>query len=110
MDIEKFVAGWLAAGNRFDKNQYLTYYTDEAKLEDISLGTTFVGHEGIGAYFTEYFIGYETQTRLLKLNIGTNTAKLEVEFTGSFPERQIGGKFELRFRDGKIDRATADLM
>ena len=63
-----------------------------------------------GSIFTSYFIGYKTQTRLLKLVVAEDSAHLEVEFTGKFPEGTIGGMFDFTFRDGKIATVTADLM
>ena len=34
--------------------------------------------------------------------------KIEVEFTGEFPEGRIGVIFDFTFKDGKIDKAKAD--
>jgi ketosteroid isomerase-like protein len=110
MDIAAFVADWIAAGNDYDTENYLGKYQEDAVLDDPSVGRTFEGHKGIREYFTSYFIGYKTQTTLVKLIAGDNNAHLEVEFTGTFPEGKIGGLFDFTFRDGKIATVTADLM
>ena len=107
MDIAAFLKDWIAAGNDYDTEKYLEKYKENALLDDPSVGRSFKGHEGIREYFTSYFIGYKTQTKLLKLISGDHTAHLEVEFTGSFPEGKIGGMFDFTFRDDKI--VTADL-
>lgn len=110
MDITSFVSDWIACGNAYDTENYLEKYQEDAILDDPSVGRKFKGHAGIRDYFTSYFIGYKTHTRLVRLDINNNEAHLEVEFTGEFPEGKIGGTFDLTFRDGKIAAAKADLI
>ncbi|MCW3126069.1 MAG: hypothetical protein JWO03_1727 [Bacteroidetes bacterium] len=111
MDIEKFIQKWIAAGNAYDTNGYLEKYHKNAVLDDPSVGQSFEGHTGIRKYFEDYFIGYKTQTRLIKSEItGDMSAHVEVEFTGEFPEGKIGGIFDLTFKSGKILSAKADLI
>lgn len=86
-------------------------YNTDAILDDPSVGRKFIGHDGIREYFNNYFIGYETQTRLVKLETDDNDAvHLEVEFTGTFPGEKLGGLFEMTFKDGKIATVIADLL
>jgi hypothetical protein len=111
MDIKAFVKNWLDKSNAYDTKKYLELWQEKAELDDPSVGRVFKGHSGIKNYFESYFIGYKTQTRLIKLEIiSDNEAHIEVEFTGEFPEGKIGGRFELTFKDGKIAKAKADLM
>lgn len=110
MDIAAFIEDWIAVSNAFDTEKYLTKYKADAVLDDPSVGRKFIGHEGIRDYFTSYFIGYKTQTRLVKLNINHNEAYLEVEFRGTFPEGKIGGVFNFVFDKGKIAEAKANLI
>lgn len=110
MDIKSFIADWIRLSNAFDTDQYLEKYSEDAVLDDPSVGRKFIGHVGIKEYFTSYFIGYKTQTRLVKLEINDNEAHLEVEFTGEFPEGKIGGMFDMVFKDGKIASVKADLI
>jgi len=110
MDINAFVNELLAAGNAYDTTGYLKKWHKNAVLSDPSVGQVFKGHSGIQKYFEDYFIGYKTQTRLIKLEIiNDETAHIEVEFTGEFPEAKIGGLFDFTFKDGKIASARADL-
>lgn len=110
-DIESFIAEWINLSNAYDTEAYLDKYHKDAILDDPSVGRKFTGHEGIREYFNSYFIGYNTQTRLVKLEIDeNNTAHLEVEFTGTFPEEKLGGLFEMSFKDGKIATVIADLL
>jgi hypothetical protein len=110
-DIKSFIKEWLALSNAFDTDSYLKKYHDDAVLDDPSVGEVFKGHAGIRKYFEAYFIGYKTQTRLLKLDILTDhSAHIEVEFTGEFPGNKIKGIFDFTFRAGKIASAKAELM
>jgi hypothetical protein len=110
MDIKQFLEEWLAASNAYDTAQYLKKYDENAVLDDLSVGRTFTGHDGICKYFEDYFIGYKTQTRMVKADIKDNSAQIEVEFTGEFPEGKTGGIFDFIFKNGKIVSAKADLL
>jgi ketosteroid isomerase-like protein len=110
MDIKTFIDEWLRVSNAFDTESYLEMYLEDAILDDPSVGRKFIGHKGIREYFTSYFIGYKTQTKLENLDINGDKPYLEVEFTGDFPEGKILGKFEFSFKNGKIAAVTADLI
>lgn len=111
IDIRKFIEEWLALSNAYDTENYLRKYHEDAELDDPSVGRVFKGHAGIRKYFENYFIGYRTQTRLVKLNVtGKDSAHLEVEFTGDFPEGKIGGVFDFKFKQNMIISARANLL
>ena len=111
MEIKSFIQNWIAVSNAYDTKNYLEKWDEKAVLDDPSVGQIFKGHSGIKKYFESYFIGYKTQTRLVKLNIiSENEAHAEMEFTGEFPEGKIGGTFDFTFKDGKIISAKADLL
>ena len=111
MDIKLFIEDWIAVSNAYYTEKYLEKWHKDAVLDDPSVGQVFEGHSGIKNYFESYFIGYKTQTRLVKLDIiSDNEAHIEVDFTGEFPEGKIGGMFDFTFKDGKIAKAKADLM
>lgn len=110
MNIKSFITDWIKTGNTYDTGRYLEFFQKNAILDDPSVGRKFNGHNGISQYFTSYFIGYKTQTRLVKLSTGENNAQLEVEFTGEFPEGKIGGTFDIIFDNEKISFIKADLL
>jgi hypothetical protein len=111
MDIKAFIKDWLVVSNAYDIKSYLEKWHKTAVLDDPSVGQVFKGHSGIKKYFEDYFIGYNTQTRLIKLNtLSENEAHIEVEFTGEFPGYRVGGMFDLTFKEGKILTAKADLI
>jgi ketosteroid isomerase-like protein len=111
MDIELFIADWLAAANAYDRHEFAAKWQENAVLKDTSIGEIFTGHTGIRSYFEDYFIGYKTQTKLLKLIVVSDKqAHVEVAFTGDFPGKKIKGTFDLTFSDGLISAAQADLL
>jgi len=111
MDIKEFIQDWIDKSNTYDTENYLKKWHKDAVLDDPSVGKIFKGHSGIKQYFESYFLDYSTQTRLVKMEIiSDHEVHLEVEFTGEFPEGKIGGIFEFILKDGKIDRAVADLL
>lgn len=110
MDIRSFISEWIKLSNAYNTDAYLEKYRSDATLDDPSVGRKFIGHEGIRDYFTTYFIEYKTQTRLIKLDIEQDSAHLEVEFTGTFPEGKIGGMFDITFKEEKIATVKAALI
>ncbi|MET0463937.1 MAG: nuclear transport factor 2 family protein [Chitinophagaceae bacterium] len=111
MDINAFVKDWLAAANAFDTDKWLAFFQKEATLDDPSVGSKFEGHVGIRQYFEDYFIGYNTQTELVKLEVKADTeVHLQLDFTGDFPGRKIVGTFDLKFRNNRIAFARAALI
>lgn len=111
MNIPEFINEWIAAGNAFDTEKYLTHYLPDAVLDDLSVGKKFIGQEGISNYFESYFIGYNTQTELVRLKVtDAHSAHLEVKFMGDFPEGAIGGTFDITFKQDKISFIKADLI
>lgn len=111
MNIKTFINNWIEAGNTFDTKKYLDFYLMNAVLDDPSVGRKFLGHKGIEDYFNSYFIGYNTHTKIVSLDIlDEYQVYLEVKFTGSFPEGTIGGTFRINFENGKISYLKADLI
>lgn len=104
------IAEWIAATNTHDSAAYLTFFTDDAVLDDLSVGQVFEGHAGINEYFQSYFVGYDTQTRLLSTEPRDGSLHVAVEFTGLFPERRVGGVFDVTLTaEDKIAHVRADL-
>lgn len=110
MDIKRFITDWLHAANTFDTPDFLKFWHPDAILDDPSVGHIFKGHSAIRNYFEDYFISYNTQTRLVRMEIiNEQEVHIEVDFTGEFPGGQIGGIFDFLLKDGKIAFAKADL-
>ena len=105
-----FLDEWIAASNAHDTERYLALWLEDAELVDPSVGDTFSGRERVREYFDDYFIGYDTQTRVVNHELRGDTLHIEVEFTGTFPEGRIGGTFDFVLREGRIAAAEADLI
>jgi len=110
MDINKFLQEWLTSSNNYDTENYITFYDKEAILEDVTLGETFNGHDGIIRYFKIHFIGYGTQTAIRSINtIDSSHVKIDAVFDGdSF--QGLEGVFDLNFENGKIKMAKCYLV
>lgn len=102
--------GWLDATNSHNVDRYLAFFTEDAVLDDLSVGRTFEGREGIAEYYDAYFIGYQTTTRLVSTEDRDGTLHVEVLFTGTFPGGETGGVFDIRFDGDRIEHIRADLV
>lgn len=110
MDTNAFLQSWLSASNSFDTNAYLQYYDEKAVIHDPAVGEKFIGHSRIRKYFEEYFIGYNTHTKIVKIEIPDDTsAHLETLFTGNFSEKGIDGTLDFTFHKDKIIHLKAEL-
>lgn len=109
-DQAQIVAKWIDATNTHDLTKYLSFFTEDAALDDPSVGEIFEGASAIGRYFQSYFVEYNTQTRLVRTERAQSTLHVEVDFTGDFPGGQTGGTFEITFSADKISHVKADLL
>lgn len=101
---------WIAATNTHDTAAYLDFFSSEGVLDDPSVGHTYNGPSEIADYFESYFIGYNTQTRLISIERRADSLHVEVDFTGDFPGGQTGGTFDITFDDDhEFERVRADL-
>jgi ketosteroid isomerase-like protein len=109
IDHESVIEKWIAAANAHDKAKYLAFFSDDAVLDDPSVGRKFRGRAGIGRYFDAYFIGYNTRTRLVSVEPEDKHLHVEVHFTGDFPGGKTGGIFDVTFKGDEISFVHADL-
>lgn len=108
-DQEAIISAWIAATNAHDTDTYLEFFTDDAVLDDPSVGEKFVGKDGIAEYYRSYFIGYNTTTRLVRAEAAGDQLHVVVDFTGDFPGGQTGGIFDITFTGDKILLIQANL-
>ena len=110
MSTDEIIADWIAVSNAHNTAGYLSFFTDDVVLDDTSVGDVFEGHEGLQRYFETYVVGYNTQTRLVSITPEGDHLHVVVDFTGTFPEGQIGGYFDITFTGDKISFMHADLL
>lgn len=110
IDQHAVIEEWIAATNTHETSRYLSYFTDDAVLDDPSVGRVFERREGIADYFESYFVGYDTHTRLVRIDVEDGHLHVEVEFTGDFPGGRAGGIFDISFAGAKLAHVRADLV
>ena len=99
----------IAATNAFAVEQVLGLFAHDAVIDDPSTGHRFDGHAGIRRYVEQYFVGYQTVTRLLSMQrIGPQRARVRVDFTGDFGH-EIGNLDITVDAQGLIAQLDADL-
>nr|BFF17072.1 hypothetical protein GCM10025730_05930 [Promicromonospora thailandica] len=100
---------WIAATNSHDPAAYLAFFTQDAVLDDPSVGEVFEGTPG-SASTSGRTSSATTHTRLVGTEPRDGYIHVEVEFTGTFPERRIGGIFDVTLTpEHKIRHVRADL-
>lgn len=110
LDHDEIITRWIDDANSHERARFLAHFTPDAILDDLSVGEVFEGYEGIGDYFDAYFLGYDTQTRLVRTEQRDGILHVEVHFTGSFPGGQTGGTFDITFDGDRISHVRADLI
>lgn len=108
--LRGIIEDWIAASNAHDTAAYLAFFTDDPTIDDPSVGAVFSHLAGVRDYFETYVVGYNTQTRIVSVEFGADGAHVEVEFRGDFPERRLGGVFDLSFDGERIAFIRADLL
>ena len=99
----------IAATNAFAVERVLALFAHHAVIDDPSTGHRFDGHAGIRRYVEQYFVGYQTVTRLLSMQrLGPQRARVRVDFTGDFGH-EIGNLDITLNAQGLIARLDADL-
>ena len=84
-NIEKIVKQLIKATNQFDVKAVLKLFTEDAVIDDVSVGGKFKHTSGIRTYIEKFFIGYNTVTKIESIELISNReAKVQVDFTGDF--------------------------
>lgn len=109
-DQHAIIEEWIAASNMHEADRYLSFFSDDAVLEDPGVGRTFRGLREIAEYYDAYFIGYNTHTELVSVTARDDYLHVEVVFTGDFPGVQTGGIFDIVFTGTKLSNVKADLI
>ncbi|MCF7549487.1 nuclear transport factor 2 family protein [Pseudonocardia sp. WMMC193] len=108
-DLQATISEWVDSINTHDTEQYLAHFTDDAVLDDPSVGGRFEGRAGIAEYYRRYFIEYNTTTRVVSMTPRAEDVHVVVDFTGDFPGGRTGGVFDVKFAGELISFVHADL-
>ncbi len=83
--MEQLIKRFIELANDFDINASLKLFAEDAVIDDVSVGETFVNKSGVSRYLETFFVGYKTKTRIDSLEIiDSFNTKVKVDFTGSF--------------------------
>jgi len=107
--MNKLVDTFIHTTNAFDVEATLALFTADAVIDDVSVGSAFIGADGIRRYLEQFFVGYNTASRLLSLErLGDRVAVARIDFTGDFGH-EIGSLKITTDAGGLVERIDADL-
>lgn len=107
--MQKLVQSFIGTANAFDIGSTLSLFAADAVIDDISVGDTFVGRDGVRKYLERFFVGYSTKSRLLSLDeLDDLHSSVRLDFTGDFGH-EIGTLKIAISSGGLIERIDADL-
>lgn len=103
--MQRFVDSTNAA----DVEGALALFAADAVIDDVSVGDKFAGTTGVRRYLEQFFVGYHTTSKILKVDVASDrrvTARLD--FTGDFGH-EIGVLDVSINEEGLIAAIDADL-
>ncbi|MCF1450338.1 nuclear transport factor 2 family protein [Agrobacterium vitis] len=107
--MQKLVENFIRTTNDFDVDGALALFAADAVIDDVSVGDSFVGTEGVQRYIERFFVGYNTRSELLSIeNIDDVNSVVRLDFTGDFGH-EIGTLKIAINSVGLIERIDADL-
>ncbi|MEV4610730.1 nuclear transport factor 2 family protein [Neorhizobium sp. LMR1-1-1.1] len=107
--MQKLVESFIATANAFDVEGALSLFAPDAVIDDVSVGDTFVGRDGVRQYLERFFVGYNTASKMLSIEeLDSVQSYVRLDFTGDFGH-EIGILKVAINRDGLIECIDADL-
>lgn len=107
--MHELISNFIKTTNATDIESALSLFAADAIIDDVSVGDTFVGIDGVRVYLERFFVGYHTFSKLLSVEILDGThAEARLDFTGDFGH-EIGSLKIATTSDGLIERIDADL-
>lgn len=107
--MQKLVESFIDTTNAFDIGSTLSLFAADAVIDDVSVGDTFVGRDGVRKYLERFFVGYSTKSGLLSVEeLDALHSSVRLDFTGDFGH-EIGILKIAINSGGLIERIAADL-
>ncbi|MGX8013194.1 nuclear transport factor 2 family protein [Mesorhizobium sp. ORM8.1] len=107
--MQELIKKFIETTNAGDVDGALSLFAPDAVIDDVSVGDTFVGSDGVRLYLERFFVGYHTFSNLLAIETtDDHHADVHLDFTGDFGHETGTLKIVLN-ADGLIERADADL-
>ncbi len=107
--MQELIRNFIETTNAGDVDGALSLFAPDAVIDDVSVGDTFVGREGVRLYLERFFVGYNTFSKLLSIETtDDHHANVHLDFTGDFGHETGTLKIAVN-SNGLIERADADL-
>jgi hypothetical protein len=107
--MQQLIENFIETTNAGNIDGALSLFAPNAIIDDVSVGDTFVGTDGVRVYLERFFVGYHTVSKLLSIETTDDLhADVRLDFTGDFGHETGTLKIVLN-SDGLIERADADL-
>jgi len=107
--MQELIKNFIETTNTGDVDGTISLFAPDAIIDDVSVGDTFVGRDGVRLYLERFFVGYHTSSKLLSIEtIDDFHANVRLDFTGDFGH-EVGTLKITVNADGLIERADADL-
>jgi hypothetical protein len=85
MDMEKIIGKLISATNAFDVEKALALFSEDAVIDDVSVGDKFANTDGVRTYLERFFVGYHTVSKIESVEVfDSRHAKAHIDFTGDF--------------------------
>lgn len=107
--IEKTIAKFVDATNAFAVEVALALFSEDAVIDDASVGDRFANADGIRTYLEKFFVGYRTVSKIESVEVfDRRHAKARIDFTGDFGHET--GSLDVTINaNGLIVKIDADL-
>lgn len=107
--MQDLIRRLIDSTNAFEVDTALALFAPDAVIADVSVGDTFSGTAGVRNYLEQFFVGYNTASKLLSIDtVDDRHAIARLDFTGSFGH-ETGFLDIVANADGLIERIDADL-
>ena len=107
--MQTLVENFVRTANAFDIEGTLALFAPNSVIDDVSVGDAFKGHDGVRLYLEQFFVGYNTSSKLLFLDQpDDHNAVVRLGFTGDFGH-EVGILNISINSEGLIERIDADL-
>ena len=84
-NMHDLIQRFVDAANAFDVEAALALFAADAVIDDVSVGDKFTGTAGVRRYLEQFFVGYNTASKILKIDIlGDRHLRARLDFTGDF--------------------------
>lgn len=101
--MSKLAEKYIASSNSYDKDLYLSCFTEDAKTFDEGEEETIQGKKAIGLWFDKTNKQYQIQSKILDVKEFSSDIIITANVSGSFKGSPINFKHHLKLKNNLID-------